>query len=380
MDVGSGKSIWSESFDRDINDIFSIQTEVAQLIADKLNTEISNDEINNIHRRSTQNLEAYDKYLEGLYYWNKGNSAALRRGIMYFNQAIQLDSGYAKAWTGLADCYSALGYGNFEKPVSVFLKAEQAAIKAIQLDSTLADPHTSMGYIKLYYYRDLHGAQQEFLTAIRLNPGYVTVYESYCYCLTAMEKLSEAREVIEKAVQLDPLSAKLNTDLGFNLYYQHQYDQAINVLKTSLALDSNYLLAHLWLARTYQEKKMFSEAIGEYNRTLKIRKNWPVALGAIGYVNGINGKKQEAEKMLDSLFRLSDSIYISPYVFALVYTSLNDKENAFRCLNEAYADHTNWMVWLKLDPRWRLLYDDKRYAALVEKVGLPKFTGKFSKE
>ena len=103
-------------------------------------------------------------------------------------------------------------------------------------------------------------------------------------------------------------------------------------------------------------------------------------MGAIGYVNGITGKKQEAEKMLDSLTRLSDSIYISPYVFALVYTSLNDKENAFRCLNEAYTDHTNWMVWLKLDPRWRLLYDDKRYAALVEKVGLPKFTGKFSKQ
>jgi TolB-like protein/Tfp pilus assembly protein PilF len=380
MDVGSGKSIWSESFDRDINDIFSIQTEVAQLIADKLNTEISDDEINNIHRRSTQNLEAYDKYLEGLYCWNKGNSAAFRKGIMYFNQAIQLDSGYAKAYSGLADCYSALGYGSYEKPVNVFLKAERAARKAILLDSTLADPHTSLGYIMLYYYWDLRGAQQEFLTAIRLNPGYVVVYESYCYCLTAMEKFPEAREVIEKAVQLDPLSAKLNTDLGFNLYYLHQYDQAITVLKASLALDPKYLLAHLWLARTYQEKKMFSEALGEYNRTLKIFKNWSVGLGAIGYVYGITGKKQEAGKMLDSLIRLSSSVYISPYVFALVYTSVNDKENAFRCLNEAYADHANWLVWLKLDPRWRLLYDDKRYAALVEKIGLPKFNGKFSKQ
>jgi tetratricopeptide (TPR) repeat protein len=186
--------------------------------------------------------------------------------------------------------------------------------------------------------------------------------------------------VIEKAVQFDPLSAKLNTDLGFNLYYLHQYDQAITVLKTSLALDPNYLLAHLWLARTYQEKKMFSEALEEYNRTLKIYKNWSVALGAIGYVYGITGKKQEAEKMLDSLIRLSGSVYISPYVFALVYTSVNDKENAFRCLNQAYADHANWLVWFKLDPRWRLLYNDERYAALVDKIGLPKFTGKFSKQ
>ncbi len=380
LDVGTGRPIWEESYDRDINDIFSIQTEVAQLIADKLNADLSNDEINKIHRRSTQNLEAYDKYLEGLYWWNKGGAVSLRKGITYFNQAIQLDSGYAKAYSGLADCYSALGYGSFEKPVNVFSKAELAARKAILLDSTLADPHTSLGYIMLYYYWNLRGAQQEFLTAIRLNPGYTVVYESYCYCLTAMEKFAEAREVIEKAVQLDPLSAKLNTDLGFNLYYLQQYDQAITVLKTSLALDPNYLLAHLWLARTYQEKKMFSEALAEYNRTLKIYRNWSVALGAIGYVYGITGRKQEAEKMLDSLTRLSSLSFISPYVFALVYTSLNDKENAFRCLDQAYTDHANWMVWLKLDPRWRLLYDDKRYAALVEKMGLPKFTGKFSKQ
>jgi tetratricopeptide (TPR) repeat protein len=125
---------------------------------------------------------------------------------------------------------------------------------------------------------------------------------------------------------------------------------------------------------------MFSEALKEYNRTLEIFRNWSVALGAIGYVYGITGRKQEAEKMLDSLTRLSSLSFISPYVFALVYTSLNDKENAFRCLDQAYTDHANWMVWLKLDPRWRLLYDDKRYAALVEKMGLPKFTGKFSKQ
>ncbi len=258
MDVGSGKPIWSESFDRDINDIFSIQTEVAQLIADKLNTEISGDEINNIHRRSTQNLEAYDKYLEGLYFWNKGNSIALGKGITYFKQAIQLDSGYAKAWSGMADCYSALGYGSYEKPADAFLQAELAANKALQLDSTLADPHTSLGYIKLYYYWDWDGARQEFLTALRLNPGNIMAYDSYCYYLTAMEKFPESREVIEKAVQLDPLSARMNTDLGFNLYYLHQYDQAISALKSSLALDPKYNLARLWLGRAYQEKKMYS--------------------------------------------------------------------------------------------------------------------------
>ena len=140
IDVGSGKSIWGESYNRDINDIFSIQTDVSRLIADKLNTEISTDEINNIHKRSTQNLEAYDKYLEGLYFWNKGGNPDLRKAIIFFNQAIQLDSSYSRAYSGLADCYSALGYASYDKPADAFLKAELAADKAVQLDSTLADP------------------------------------------------------------------------------------------------------------------------------------------------------------------------------------------------------------------------------------------------
>ncbi len=380
IDVASGRSIWEESYDRDIHDIFSIQTEVAQLIADKMNAELSTDEINNIHRRSTQNLEAYDKYLEGLYFWNKGNSIAFSKGITYFNQAIQLDSGFAKAWSGLADCYSALGYGSYEKPADAFLKAELAANKALQLDSTLADPHTSLGYIKLYYYWDWDGARQEFLTALRLNPGYIVAYDSYCYYLTAMERFPESREVIEKAVQLDPLSARMNTDLGFNLYYLRQYDQAISALKTSLALDPKYGLARLWLGRTYQEKKMFREALEEYNRILKNNINWSVALAAVGYIYGITGQKQEAKKILDTMIRLSSTRYMTPYGIALVYASLNDKENAFKCLDQAYADRANWLVWLKLDPRWRLLYDDKRYAALVKKVGLPQVSGNLSRK
>jgi TolB-like protein/Flp pilus assembly protein TadD len=380
IDVGSGKSIWSESFDRDINDIFSIQTEVAQLIADKLNTEISKDEINNIHRRSTQNLEAYDKYLEGLYFWNKGSNPDLRKAISFFNQAIQLDSGYAKAYSGLADCYSALGYASYDKPADAFLKAELAANKALQLDSTLAEPHTSLGYIKFYYYWDWPNAQKEFLTAMRLNPNYIMAYDSYCYYLTAMERFTEAREVIEKAVQLDPLSARMNTDLGFNLYYLHHYDEAIRTLKTSLTLNPKYGLAHIWLARTYLDKKMYKEALEENNRVLKSNTTWPVALAAIGYIYGITGQRQDAVIILDSLIRLSSSKYVTPYGVALVYAALNDKENAFKCLDQAYADRANWLVWLKLDPRWRPLYDDKRYAALVEKVGLPKITGKFSKQ
>jgi tetratricopeptide (TPR) repeat protein len=305
---------------------------------------------------------------------------ACRKGITCFNQAIHLDSGYARAYSGLADCYSALGYGSYEKPADTFLKAEMAANKALQLDSTLADPHTSLGYIKLYYYWDWPAAKKEFLTAMRLNPSYIMAYDSYCYYLTAMERFPESREVIEKAVQLDPLSARMNTDLGFNLYYLHRYDEAIATLKTSLTLNPGYGLARIWLARCYLEKKMYKEALEENYRVLKVNTTWPVALAAIGYIYGITGRRQEAKNILDSMIRLSGSKYVTPYGLALIYTALNDKENAFKCLDQAYADRANWLVWLKLDPRWQMLYDDKRYSALVKKVGLPQTSENFSRK
>jgi TolB-like protein/Tfp pilus assembly protein PilF len=380
IDIRSGKMIWNETFDRDDKDIYAVQTEVAQLIADKLDATISKDEKDHLQNRPTQNLEAYDKYLQGLYFWNRGTKADFRKAIVFFNEAIQLDSGYSRAWSGIADCYSALGYASYEKPADAFLKAELAAKKALQLDSTLAEPHNSLGYVKFYYYWDWSGAQTEFQTALRLNPNYILAYDSYCYYLTAMERLSEAREVIEKGVQLDPLSARMNTDLGFNLYYQRRYDEAISTLKNSVTLNPKFGLARLWLARSYQAKNMYAEAVEQNDYVLKVNKNWPVALAANGFIYGISGRRQEALNVLDSMISLSHSIYVTPYGIALIYAALNDHDNAFKYLDQAYADRANWLVWLKQDPRWLPLHDDKRYTTLIEKVGLPKAPGTFARK
>jgi tetratricopeptide (TPR) repeat protein len=203
-------------------------------------------------------------------------------------------------------------------------------------------------------------------------------YDSYCYYLTAMERFPESREVIEKAVQLDPLSARMNTDLGFNLYYLHHYDEAISTLKTSLALNPKYGLARIWLARAYLEKKMYKEAIEENNRVLKGNTTWPVALAAIGYIYGYRSAAGSGD-YLDSMVRLSSSSTFHPIIILLVYAALNDKDNAFKCLDQAYVDQANWrLVWLKLDPRWRLLYDDKDMLRSLEKSAYQN-PGNFSK-
>ena len=372
FDAGTGKSIWEEDYDRDMNEIFSLQNELASQIAENLDSEWQKPGGSSSAQRPTRNLEAYDQYLQGRYYWNKGNPVSLRNAIHFFEQSIRLDSDYAKAYSGLADCYSALGYGSYDLPARAFLKAESAALKAIVLDSGLADPHASLGYIKFYYYWDWAGAEAEFLKSIRLNPSYVLAYDAYCYYLTAMERFPEARLAIEKAIQMDPFSAKISTDYGFCLYYEKKYDEAMAALNSSLLLNPGYPLTYIWMARCYQVKKMYKEAIEENKHALSVNKNWPVAFAAIGNVYGASGQMEESKGILDTMLSLAGSIYVTPYGLALVYAGRHEFDSAFKYLDMALVDRSNWLVWLKLDPRWQAISRDTRYHEMLEKIGLDK--------
>ena len=370
VDGQTGKTIWSQNFDRGINDVFSSQNEIAGIIANKLNSGLAINNQLGIPTRPTLILEAYDQYLKGIYSWNKRDPASLRKGIDFFNHAIRLDSNYSKAWSGLADCYSALGYGSHDAPAFDFLKAETAARKALSLDSSLAEPHTSLGYIYFYYYWNWEKAEREFLTAIRMNPEYPLAYDSYGYYLTARERFPEAAAVLEKALGLDPQSAYINTDKGFELYYSGNYERAMISLRSTLELYPAFPLAHLWLGRTYQEKTMYEESLGEYEKALGKDKDWPVALAAKGFIYGVSNQRKDAEIVLSRLQAEMGSRYVTPYGIALIYAGLKDKEKAFEWLDKAYDDKANWLVWLKLDPRWSFIKTDKRYLALIDKIGL----------
>ncbi len=345
---------------------------MAASVAEKLNATLTDEEKKKLVVRPTQNLEAFNVYMEGRYYYGFRKDSTLRLAINYFNQAIKLDPGFSKAYSGLADSYSALGYISYELPSNAFLKAEAAALKALELDSTLADPHNSLGYIRFYYYWDWGPAEREFRKASELNPRYALAYDAYAYLLTARERFPEAKMAIDKALQLDPLSPQINTDKGFTLFYTHDYDQAIGVLKTALGIEPKNPLAHIWLGRSYQEKKMYEEAIAEYEKTLILIPEWPVALAAIGYVYGITGRQEQARKIIDRLKAVAAARYVTPYGVALVYASMNDMDKTFEYLGKAFEERSNWMVWLKQDPRWELIKNDPRYQELVSKVGLLK--------
>jgi adenylate cyclase len=372
ISVDDSVQFWTEQYDENVDDILSVQNRITSAIAEKLKITLVGEDRHLISKKPTTSVEAFDLYLKGRVSFGKRSPSELRKGIDFFKQAIAIDTLYAAAYSGIADCYNALGYGSYVKPADAFPKAMEAATKAKQLDSTLAEPHASLGFTKFYYDWDWAAAEQEFRSAIALNPNYSLTYEWYGYYLTAMGRYNEAEIILKKAAELDPISPSVFNDMGFSFYYSGNYDQSIKVLEAALKLNPTYPNARIWLGRCYQAKKMYPQAIAEFKTLLAVIRDWPIGLAQIGNVYGVSGDKANAQKILDTLFFLSHKLYVSSYGYALVYAGLNEKENVFDWLNKAYEERANWMVWLKNDPRWIPFRSDKRYGELMNKVQLPQ--------
>lgn len=372
INVEDGFQFWSEQYYERIENIFSLQDKIANAIAEKLKIGLLENQLQDFTNKQTPNKEAYDLYLKGRSSWNLRTAPDLKKGIDFFRRAIVLDPSYAAAYAGVADCYNALGYLSFVAPKEAFPKALEAATKALELDSTLAEPHASIGFYKFYHEWDWAAAEQEFRIAIALNPNYELGYDWYGYYLTAMERFDEARVILGKAAVLDPLSVQISTDMGFSVYYSGDYDLAIKKLQAALQMNPKFPLAHIWLGRSYQAKKMYPEAITEYKKALEVLGNVSVPLAQIGNVYGVSGNKVEAQKILDSLTSLSSNRFVTSYGVALVYAGLGENDKAFLWLNKAYDERSQWLVWLKGDPRWVPLRSDKRFSVLVNRVGLPR--------
>jgi TolB-like protein/Tfp pilus assembly protein PilF len=372
VDTADGSQLWGEQYNRKQSDILAVQQDIAREISQKLRLRLTGEEQRQVVKSYTQNTDAYHAYWKGRYFWNQRTEAGLKKGIAYFQKAIDLDQNYALAYSGLADSYTTLGYFSSLAPHDSFPHAKKAATTALELDRTLAEPHTSLAYAKLYYDWDWDGAETHFKEAIKLNPNYATAHHWYSVYLTASERHPEALAEIQRAQELDPLSLIIATDIGFESYYSGQYDQAIKQLQFVLEMKPDFPLAHLWLGRAYQEKAMYDEAVAEYQKAEAALQNWVPAKAAIGNAYGLWGKKAKAQRVLDELNELAKQRYVTPYGTALVYAGLGEKDQAFAALDEAYRQRSHWLVWLKLDPRWAQLRTDPRFAELVRRIGLPR--------
>ena len=318
----------------------------------------------------TESPEAYQLYIKGRYQWNQRTEIGLKKATEYFEHAIERDPRYARAYSGLADAYTTLGYLSHLAPREVFPRANEAATRAVGLDATLTEPHTSLAYVRFYYDWDWTGAEAEFRRALTLNPNYPTAHHWYAVFLTAMGRFEEARAAIGRAQALDPTSLIINTDLGFVLYYSHQYDAAIQQLQMVIEMNADFPLARLWLGRAYQAQRRYDDAIAEFRRIESALHGWPVVRAAIGHVEGVSGRAYEALETLDGLHRLAKERYVTPYGVALVHAGRGDNDQALAWLARALADRSHWLVWLKLDPRLDALRSDRRYTELLQAVGL----------
>ena len=367
----SDKQLWAEEYQRALRDVLSLQREVARDVAQEVRVTLTPSDQRRLATAGAIDPAAYETYLRGRSYWNQRNEASLHKAIEQFSKAAEIEPTYAAAYSGIADCYTTMGYLSYMDPLDAFPQARTAATKAIELDPTLAEAHASLAYYNLYHAWNWEEAEKEFKRAIELNPNYATAHEWYSYYLSAMGRFDEAWTEIQRARELDPLAVIISTDVGFNYFYRHDYDGAISQLRQTLAVSPKFPLAHLWLGRAYQQKKLYAEAIDEFNKTDAALPEWPVTIAGIGNAYGEWGKRTEAKQVLTHLGELSSHKYVTPYGVALVYAGLDDKDQAFAWLDKAFEGRNHWLVWLNRDPRWDRLRTDPRFADLKSRVGLP---------
>jgi DNA-binding winged helix-turn-helix (wHTH) protein/Tfp pilus assembly protein PilF len=348
--------------------VAAVTTATAEIVLRKLLEPGSRE----LGRQPTNNADAYRAYLHGRHEWNRRSKDSLRRGIEHFQRAVDIDWRFAAAYSGLADCYAALGYLSFASPSEAFPAARQNAEKALTLDASLAEPHASLGFVKLYFEWDWSGAEAEFRRAIALDPDYAATHQWYSVYLLAAGRTAEAFREIQLARQRDHLSVPINSDLGFHYYYTGQYEEALKQLTFVLELDEDFPPAHLWLGRTYQELGRVEDALAEFRRVETSLPEWPVSMAARGFVAGAAGRPDEARETLAELERLGNQSYVTPYGVALVHAGLGSNDIAFRWLNRAFQERSHWLVWLRLDPRWNGLRRDARFVELIKRMRFPK--------
>lgn len=322
-------------------------------------------------RYITANADAYRAYLQGRHDWSLRSEEGLKQAIEKFRRSVEIDPRFVPAYSGLADCFATLGYLSHLAPAEAFSAARCHATKALGLDPSLAEPHASLGFVKFYFDWDWSGAEVEFQRAIGLDPHYPAAHQWYSIYLLAAGRPAEAFHEIQLARQGDPLSLPINSDLGFHYYYTGQYDEAVKQLKFVLELNGDFPPAHLWLGRTYQERGRFNEAIAEFRRVEERLHEWPVSIAARGFVAAIAGRANEARKILSELDRLAGTKFVTSYGVALVHAGLNENDAAFAWLNRALHERSNWLVWLRLDPRWNQLRPDSRFAELETRIAFP---------
>lgn len=380
VDTRDGSQLWGEQYNRNLADIFAVQEQISKEITHKLRLRLSGADKGRLTKRHTENTEAYRLFLKGRYFWNKRTAETVEKGIEYFQRAIDTDPNYALAYVGLADAYAKLGdVGVAAMPPRIaFSKAKTAVLKALRIDSELAEAHNSLAHLHMHDY-EWSEAGREFSHAIELNPNYAPTYHWHAFHLSMVGRPDEAMMQVARALELDPLSLPINAGYGELLYFARQYDQAIEQLEKTLEMDPHFYPAHIDLGRVYEEKRMYEEAISEFRTALELSGSTD-GLAALGHAYAVSGRRKEALDILTQLSDLSKSRYVSPYGMAVVYVGLGENGRALEWLQMAAEEHAGWVIYLNIDPKLDPLREEAKFEDLLRNVGLAPYASKRRRE
>jgi TolB-like protein/DNA-binding winged helix-turn-helix (wHTH) protein/Tfp pilus assembly protein PilF len=372
IEAPTDKHLWSQSYEGELRDTLALQSGVASAIADQIRINLTPREQAALKNVKVVNPEAYESYLKGRYFWNKRTADGLKAALAYFKQAIEEDSKYAKAYSGLADTYALLGDWQYAvmTPKEAFPEAKAAAIHALELDNTLGEAHNSLAFVLDGFDWDLDAGGKEFQRAIELNPGYATAHHWYAWHLSLLGRFDEAITEMRKAENLDPLSLIINADLAELLGLAHAYDDSIRQSLKTIEMDPNFALAHNQLAQAYLQKHMYAEAVAELQKAVELSGDSPTCIANLARAYVSSGKRSEAVKLLDVLKKRSSTGYSNSPEIAMVYASLGDTDQAMNWLQKGFEERFNPGVLLR--PGFDPLRSDPRFQNLLSRIGLPR--------
>jgi len=370
IEASTDKHLWSQSYEGELRDTLALQNRVATAIADQIRINLTPQEQAALKNVKVVNPEAYESYLKGRYFWNKRTADGLKVALAYFKQTIEEDPKYAQAYSGLADTYALLGDWQYAvmTPKEAFPQAKTAAIKALELDSTLGEAHNSLAFVLDGFDWDLDSAGKEFQRAIELSPGYATAHHWYAWHLSLLGRYDQAIAEMRKAQNLDPLSLIINADLAEVLVLAHSYDESIQQSRKTIEMDPNFALAHNQLAQAYLQKHMYDEAVAELQEAVKLSGDSPTCIANLARAYIASGKGSEAVQLLGDLKKRSNPSHSNASEIAMIYASLGDTDQAMNWLEKGFEERFNPGVLLR--PGFDPLRLDPRFQKLLHRVGL----------
>jgi eukaryotic-like serine/threonine-protein kinase len=370
VDVRDNKQLWGEQYNRKVSDLLAVQRDIASEISSNLRLRLTGTDANRLSKQYTENAEAYQLYLKGLFFLNKRTEEDSRKAIDYFQQAIAKDPNNALAYAGLSDVYSHLVFPlGSVPPREAMPKAKEAASHALAIDNALGAAHASMAYEVFFYEWDWPLAEREFKRAIELDPNNADAHHWYSHYLMSQQRFDESFAESKRGLELSPLDRLFNIHLGWHYLYTRQYDQALEQLNRVVDMDRNFPQTYIWLGLTYEQKRKYPEAIAAFQKAMVLFPGSSTqAKAQLGHALAMSGQKNEALKIIAELEE--KGTYVSPYHVSAIYAGLGDKDRTFVWLEKAYGERSDWLVNLTNDQRFDDLRSDPRFADLVRRVGL----------